>query len=221
MGYHIPISQEPCERKRSRGKVEQQSMKQVANCSMCTLELKIMIRLLSKTRLKKLTSLISFIHSSPHSFILCQSYDFSSSHVQVWELGHTEGCTQKNWYFWTVGLEKILESPLDSKEIKPVNPKGTQPWISIGRTDAEAEAPILWPPDVKSQLTGKDPDVEKDWGQEEKGTTEDEMVEWHYQLNGHEFEQTPGDSEGQRSLACCSPWGHKESDTTKSLTLRR
>ena len=109
-------------------------------------------------------------------------------------------------------LEKTLESPLDSKEIKPVNPKGNQPWIVIGRTDAEA--PILWPPDVKSQLIGKDPDAEKDWSQEEKGTTEDEMVGWHHRLNGHEFEQTLGDSEGQESLVCCSPWGRKESDTT-------
>ena len=106
-------------------------------------------------------------------------------------------------------LEKTLESPLDCKEIKPVNPKGNQSWIFIGRTaaEAEAEAPVLWPPDVKSQLIGKDPDPGKDWGQEEKGATEDEMVGWHHRRNGHEFEQTPGDSEGQGSLVCCSPWG--------------
>ena len=110
-------------------------------------------------------------------------------------------------------LEKPLESFLDSKEIKPVNPKGNQPWIFIGRTDAEAEAPIFWPPDEKSQLIGKDPDAGKDWRQEEKGTTEDEMVGWQHQLNGHEFEQTLGDSERQGSLACCSPWGHKQSDS--------
>ena len=115
----------------------------------------------------------------------------------------------KNWGFWTVVLEKILESPLDCKEIQPVNPKGNQPWIFIGRTDAEAEALILWPPYVKSQFIGKDPDAVKDWGQEEKGTTEDEMVGWHHQLNGHEFEQAPGDGEGQGSLAGCSLWGHK------------
>ena len=107
-----------------------------------------------------------------------------------------------------------LESPLDSKEIKPVNPKGNIHWIFTGRTDAEAEAPILCPPDVKSWLTGKDPDAGKDWGQEEKGTTEDELVGWHHQLNGHEFEQTPEDSEGQGSLACCSPWSRKELDMT-------
>ena len=112
-------------------------------------------------------------------------------------------------------LQKTLEIPLDSKEIKPVNPKGNQPWIFIGWTDAEAEAPILWPPDVKSRLIGKDPDAGKDWRQEEKGATEDEMVGWHHQLN--EFAKSPGDSEGQGSLVCYSPWGHKESDTTEQL----
>ena len=114
-------------------------------------------------------------------------------------------------------LEKTLESSLDSKEIKPVSPKRNQPWIFTGRTEAEAEAPILWPPDVKSQIIGKDPDAGKDWGQEEKGMTEDEMVGWHHQLNGHKFEQTLGDRDGQGRLACCSPWGHKESDTTEQL----
>ena len=109
-------------------------------------------------------------------------------------------------------LEKTLESPLDCKEIKPVNPKGNQPWIFIGRTDAEAEAPILGPPDVKNWLSGKDPNAGKAWRQEEKGTTEDEMVGWHHGLNGHEFEPTLG--EGQGSLACCSPWGCKELVTT-------
>ena len=112
---------------------------------------------------------------------------------------------------WTVVLEKTLESCLNSKEIKPVNSKGNQPWIVTGRT--EAEAPIFWPPDAKSQLTGKDPDAGKVWGQEEKGATEDETVGWHHWLNGHEFWQTLGDGEGQGSLACCSPWGHKESGT--------
>jgi len=113
-------------------------------------------------------------------------------------------------------VEKTLESPLDSKEIKPVNPKGNQPWIFIGRADAEAEAPILWPPDAESQFIGKDPDAGKDWGHE-KGVTEDEMVGWHHWLNGHEFEPTSGNSEGQGSLACCSPWGHKELDMTEQL----
>ena len=120
----------------------------------------------------------------------------------------------KNWCFWTVVLEKTLESPLDCKEIQPVNLKGNQSWILIGRNDTEAEAPILWPPDAKSWFIGKDPDAGKDSGQEEKGTTEHEVVGWHHQLNRHEFKQTPGDAEGQRSLVCCSPWGHKELDTT-------
>ena len=114
-------------------------------------------------------------------------------------------------------LEKTLESSLDCKEIKPVNPKGNQPWIFIGRTEAEAEAPIIWPPDVKSWLTGKDLDAGKDWGQEEKGAIGDKMVGRHHQLNGHEFEQTPRVSEGQGSLACCSPWCCKETDITEWL----
>ena len=113
-------------------------------------------------------------------------------------------------------LEKTVESPLDSKDIKPVYPKGNQPWIFIGRTDAETEATRLWPHDVKSQLIVKDPDVGKDWGQEEK-ETEDEMVEWHDQLNEHEYKQILGDTEGQGSLTCCSPWDHKESDSTEWL----
>ena len=118
------------------------------------------------------------------------------------------------WCFWTVVLEKALKSPLDCKEIKPVSPKGNQPWIFIGRTDAEAEAPILWPPDEKNWLTGKDPDAGKDWRQEEKGITEDEMAGWRHRLDGYESEQALGDGEGQGSLACCSPWGLKEVDTT-------
>ena len=142
------------------------------------------------------------------------SYGFSSSHEQMWKLDHKEGWVPKNWCFWIVVLEKTLENLVDSKEIKPVNPKGNQHWILIGRIDAEVEAPIVWPPDVKSQLIGKDPDAGKDWGQEEKGATEDEIVGWHQQLNGPEFKQILGDREGQRSLVCCSLWGHKESDMT-------
>ena len=115
--------------------------------------------------------------------------------------------------FWIVVLE-ILESPLDYKEIKPDNPKGNQSWIFTGRTDAAAEAPMLWPPDAKSRLIEKDPDTGKDWVQEEKGATEDEMVGWHHQLNGHEIEQTPRDGEGQGSLVCYSPWGCKQLDMT-------
>ena len=131
-----------------------------------------------------------FANKDPYS----QSYGFSSSHVWMWELDHNEVWAPKNWCLWTVVLKKTFESPLDSKEIKPVNPKGNQPWILIGSTDAEA--PVLWPPDAKSWLIGKDPDAGKDWRQEERGMTEDEMVGWHNQLNGHEFEQSQGDSEG-------------------------
>ena len=145
------------------------------------------------------------------------SKGFSSSHVWMWEFDHGEGWVLKNWYFWTAVLEKTLEGPLDSKEIKPVHPKGNQSWIFIEGTDAETEAPILWPPDAKSRLIRKDPDAGKDWGQEEKGTTEGEMVGWHHRLNGHEFEQALGDDEGQGSLVCWSPWGLKESDMTERL----
>ena len=127
----------------------------------------------------------------------------------MWELGHKEGWVSKNWSFQITVLDKTLESPLDCKEIKPVNPKGNQPWIFIGRTDAEAEAPILWPPGAKSWLIGKDPEAGKDWEQEEKGVIEDEMVGWYHWLNWHEFEKTPGDSEGQGRLVCCSPWDVK------------
>ena len=143
-----------------------------------------------------------------------QSYGFSSSHVWMWELDHKEGYALKNGCFWTVVLQKSLESPLDCKEIQRVNPKGNQPWIFIGRTDAEAETPILWPSDIKSWLTGKDPDAGKDWGQEEKRATEDEMVGWHHWLKGHEFQQTQGDSEEQKTLACCSSWTCKKLDMT-------
>ena len=130
-----------------------------------------------------------------------------------------EGWVPKNWCFWTVVLEKMtLESPLNSKEIKPVNPKGNQSWIFILRTDAEAEDLILWPPNSKSWLIRKGPDAGKDWRQEEKGISEDEIIGWHHQLNGHEFEQAPGDSEGQGSLACCSPWGRQELDMTEWLS---
>ena len=146
-----------------------------------------------------------------------QSYGFSNGHVWMWELDHKERWAPKNWCLWTVVLEKTLESPLDSKEIKPLNPKGNQSWIFIGRTDARAEAPILWPPDVKNWLIGKDPDGGQDWRQEEKGTTEDETVGWHHWDDGHEFEQAPWVGDEQGILACCSPWGCKELDTTEGL----
>ena len=136
----------------------------------------------------------------------------------MWELYHKEGWVLKNWCFWLVGLEKTLESPLDRKEIQPVYPKGNHPWIFIGRADAEAETLILWPPDAKNGLTGKDPDAGKDWRWEEKGTTEDVVDGWHHWLDGHEFEQTPGVGDGQGSLVCCSPWGQKESDMLNDWT---
>ena len=144
-----------------------------------------------------------------------QRYGFSSSHVWMWELDHKEGWVPKNWCFWTVVLRKTLESPLDSKKIKSVNPKGNQTWIFIGRTDAEA--PILQPPDAESQLIRKDPDVGKYWRQE-KGTTEDKTVGWHHQLYRHELEETLGDYKGQGSLVYCSPRGPKESDMTEWLS---
>ena len=135
----------------------------------------------------------------------------------MWELDHKESWVPKNWCFWTVELEQALQSPLDSKEIKTVNPKGNQSWIFTGRTDAEAEPPIVWPPDAKNWLIWKDSDAGKDWRREKKGMTEDEMVGWHHRLNGHEFEQALGTGEGQGSLAGCSSWGHKELDTTEWL----
>ena len=156
-------------------------------------------------------------HHFANKDLYSQSHGFSRSHVWMWELDHKEGWTLKNWFFWTVLLDKTLESPLNSKETQPVHLKGNQSWIFIGRTDAEGEAPILWPPDSKSWLIGKDPDAGKDWGQEEKGATEDEMVGWHHQLNGQKFEQTLGDGEAQGSLVCFSPWGLKELNMTERL----
>ena len=168
-----------------------------------------------------MTNLNSHIKKQRHYFVnkgrSNQGYDFSSSHVWMWELDYKESWVLKNWCFWTVVLKKILESPLDSKEIQPVHPKGNQFWIFIGRTDIEAETLTLWPPDVKSWLIWKDPDAGEVCGQEEKGKTEDEMVGWPHWLKGHEFEQALGDGEGQGSLACCSPWGHKELDMTEQL----
>ena len=170
--------------------------------------------LLGRKALTNLDSILKsrdyFANKGPSS----QSYGFSSSHVWMWELDHKESWELKNWCFQTVVLEKALEIPLDCKEIQPVHPKVNQSWIFTWRTDAEAETPILWPTDVKNWLIGKDPDAGKVWRQEEKGTTEDEMIGWHHWLNGHEFEQTPGDREGQGSLMCCNPRGPKELDMT-------
>ena len=135
----------------------------------------------------------------------------------MWELNCEESLAPKNWCFWTVVLEKTLESPLDCKEIQPVHSKGDQSWVLLGRNDAKAETPVLWPPHGKRWLIGKDSDAGRNWGQEEKGMTEDEMVGWRHQLNGHEFEWTPGVGDGQGGLACSNLWGFKESDTTERL----
>ena len=146
-----------------------------------------------------------FANKDPSS----QSYGFSSGHVWMWELGYKESWALKNCCFWTVVLEKTLESPLHCKEIQWVPPKGDQSWVFIGRTDAEAETPVLWPPDAESWLIWKDPDAGRGWGQEEKGTTEHGMVEWYHWLDGHECGWTPGVGDGQGGLACCSSWGRR------------
>ena len=145
-----------------------------------------------------------------------QGFGFSSGHVWMWELECKESWVLKNWCFWTVVLEKTLESPLDCKEIQPVHSKGDQPWVFFWRNYAKAETPVLWPPHVKSWLVGKVSDAGRDWGQEEKGMTEDEMAAWHSQLNG-EFEWTLGVGDGQGGLACCRSWDCKELDTTEWL----
>ena len=142
---------------------------------------------------------------------------FSSSHVWMWELDYKESWAPKNWCFWIVVLEKTLESPLDYKEIQPVHARGNQSWMFIGRTDAEAEIPVLWPPDVKSWLIGKDPSAGKEWRLEEKGMTEDEMAGWHHWFDGPESGWTLGVGDGQGCLVCCSSWDQKESDTTERL----
>ena len=164
-------------------------------------------------------------HQFANKGLSSQSYGFSSGHVWMWELDYKESPALENWCFWTVVLEKTLESPLDFKEIKPVHPKGNQSRLFIGRTDVAAETPILWPPDAKNWLNEKDPDAGR---QEEKargeGMTEDENVGWHHWLNGHGFELTPGIGDGQGGLACCSLWGHKELEMTEWLNwteLRR
>ena len=170
---------------------------------------------------KVMTNLDSILKSRditlPTKVHLVKAMVFSSGHVWMWELDYKEGWAPKNWCFWTVVLEKTLESPLDCKKTQLVHPKEDQSWVSIGGTDVEAEIPILWPSDAKSWLIRKDPDTGKDWGQEEKGTTEDEMVGWHHWLNGHGFGWTPGVGDGQGGLACCGSWGCKESDMTERL----
>ena len=142
-----------------------------------------------------------------------QGYGLPSGHIWLWELDQKKAECQRIDAFSTVVLGKTPESPLDNKKIKPVNLKGDQPWIFTRRTDTEAEAPVFWSSDVNRQLTGKLPDAGKDWGQKEKKASEDEMAGWHRWCRGHEVRQIPGDGEGQGGMACCSPWGHKESDT--------
>ena len=164
--------------------------------------------------MSNLDSILKSRHYFANKGLSSQGYGFSSGHVWMWELDYEESWTQKNWCFWTAVLEKTLESPLDCKEIQLVHPKGDLSWA--GRTDVEAETPILWPPDAKSWLIGKDPDAGKDWGQE-KGMTENEMVGWHHWLNGHEFGGTLRVGHGQGGMVCCGSWGHKESDTTEWL----
>ena len=156
-------------------------------------------------------------HYFTNKCLSSQSNGFSTSHVWMWELEYKESWAPKNRCFWTVVLEKTLESPLDCKEIQTVHPKGNQSWEFIGRTDVESETPIPWPPDAKSWLIGKDPDAGKDWRREEKGTTEDEIIVWHHRLEGHGFGWTPGAGDGQRGLVCCGSWGRKELDMTKRL----
>ena len=135
----------------------------------------------------------------------------------MWELDYKESWSLKNWCFWTAVLEKTFKSPLDCKEIQPVHPKRDQSWVFFGRTDVEVETPILWPPDAKNWLIWKDPDGGENWRQEEKGTIDDEMVGWHHQLDGREFQQALGVGDGQRGLACCGAWDHEELDMTELL----
>ena len=157
-------------------------------------------------------------HHFAHKGLSSQNYGFSCSYVWIWKLDHKESWVLKNWCFWIMLLNKTLESPLDCKDIQPVSPKGNQYWIFIGRTHAEAETPILWPLDAKNWLIWKDHDAGKDWSWEEKGTTEDEMVRWHHQLTGHEFEFTLAVGDGQGGLACCSPWVTKHQTRLSNRT---
>ena len=174
----------------------------------CSHEIKRRLHL-GRKAMTNLDSVLKRLITLPTKVWVVKSYVFSGSHVWMWELDHKEGWALKSWCFWTVVLEKIFESPLDCKDIKPINPKGDQPWIFIGRTDRSWISNTLVSCKRKSWLIGKDPDAGKDWGQEKKGMTENEMVGWHHRLDGHEFEQAPGDSEGQGSLVCCSPWSHR------------
>ena len=168
---------------------------------------------------KVMTNLDNVLKSRHHfanKGLSSQGYGFSSSHVWMWDLDYKENWAPKNWCFWIVML-KTLKSTLDCKEIQLVHPKGDQSWVFTGRTDVEAETPILWPPDGKNWLFWKDPEAGQDWSWEGKGTTEDEVAGWHHWLDGHEFEWTPGVGDEQGGLACCNSWGYKESDVTEQL----
>ena len=165
---------------------------------------------------RKVMTNLDSIHYFANKGSSSQGYGFSCGHVWMWELDCEEGWAPKNWCFLTVVLDKTLESPLDCKEIQPVHSED-QPWDFFGRNDAKAETPVLWPLHAKSWLIGKDSDAGRDWGQEEKGTTEDEMAGWHHWLDGRESEWTPRVGDGQGDLECCNSWGRKESDTTERL----
>ena len=167
-------------------------------------------------RSKRLLICNQHLHHFANKGLSSQGYGFSSSHVWMCELDCEESWAPKNWCFWTVVLEKTLESPLDCKGIQPVHSED-QSWVFTGRTDAEAETPILWPLDAESWLIWKDPDAGKDLRQEEKGMTEEEMIGWYHRHNGHGFRWTPGVGVWQGGLACCGSWGHKELDMTKRL----
>ena len=165
--------------------------------------------LLGRKVMTNLDSVEKQRHYSTDKGLSSGGYGLPSGHIQLWELDRQEGRTPKNWCLWTVVLEKTPQSPLDSKELKPVNLKRDQPWICTGRTDAEAEAPVFWSFDVNRQLIGRVPDAGKDWGQKEERVSEGEIAGWHHRGNEHELGQTPGDGEAQGGLACCSPWGRR------------
>ena len=164
-----------------------------------------------------MTNLDSILKSNVNKDPSSQGYGFSSSHVWMWELDCEESWAPKNWCFWTVMLEKTLESPLDCKENQPVHSKRDQSWVFFGRNDAKVETPVFWPPHVKNWLIGKDSDAGRDWGHKEKWMTEDEMAGWHHWVDGYESEWTPGVANGQGGLVCCDSWGCKESDTIEQL----
>ena len=173
------------------------------------------LRFVSETHFS-LRNFIPPVHSVWNDLLL-KGYGFSSGYIWMWELDCEESWAPKNWCFWNVVLEKTLESPLDCKEVQSVHSEGDQPWDFFGRNDAKAETPVLWPPHAKSWLIGKDSDAGREWGQKEKGTTEDEMAGWHHWLDGRESEWTLGVGDGQGGLVCCDSWGRKELDTTERL----